>query len=63
MERKPYYDVILDDVTTFDKMVAHLESLKQNAPNGRTKALAETVNQHLDLVLKVLAEIKRVTEK
>lgn len=59
MEDKKYYDAILDDTGTFDKLIVHMENMIKNAPNARTRTQAERALYDVNLVLAICEELKK----
>lgn len=59
MEDRKYYNEILDDTTTFDRMVVHLENLIKNAPNVKTHNLAKQTLSNVNLIIAICEELKK----
>lgn len=58
MESKTFYDRILEDVTTFDKIMYDLEKMSQEAPNARIRTVADTAIANLKLAQQICAALK-----
>lgn len=59
MESRKYYNEILEDITTIDKMVVHLENMIKEAPNARTRSLAEATLGNINLIIAICEELKK----
>lgn len=59
MESRKYYNEILDDTSTIDKMVVHLENMIKEAPNARTRSLAEATLGNINLIIAICEELKK----
>lgn len=59
MESRKYYNEILDDTSTIDKMVVHLENMIKQAPNARTRSLAEATLGNINLIIAICEELKK----
>ncbi len=59
MESRKYYNEILDDTSTIDKMIVHLESMIKEAPNARTRSLAESTLSNVNLIIAICEELKK----
>lgn len=45
--KKPYYHEINDDNRTYDKVMMDLESMVKDAPNARTRTLAQQAMMYI----------------
>lgn len=59
MESRKYYNEILDDTATIDKMIVHLENMISEAPNARTRSLAQSTLGNINLIIAICEELKK----
>ena len=59
MDSKSFYDRILEDVSTFDKIMFDLEKMSQEAPNARIRTVADTAMVHLKLAQEICQALKQ----
>ncbi|EBS4516413.1 hypothetical protein DQT32_03150 [Salmonella enterica subsp. enterica serovar Braenderup] len=58
MDSKTFYDRILEDVSTFDKIMYDLEKMSQEAPNARIRTVADTAIANLKLAQQICAALQ-----
>ena len=59
MDGQKYYNEILNDTSTFDKLVVHMENMIKNAPNARIRTQAERTLQDVNLILAICEELNK----
>jgi len=63
MSDKKYYDALIDDTKTYDKVVVDLEALIKNAPNARIRTVAELALYNINLSIEICKELKKHDNK
>lgn len=63
MSDKPYYHEINDDNKTYDKVMLDLERMAANAPNARTRTLAQTTMMYIRTIREGCKKIIDYEEK
>lgn len=58
MDSKTFYDRILEDTGTFDKMMYDLEKMSKEAPNPRIRTVADRAIADLSLALEICKAMK-----
>lgn len=53
MESKTFYNMILDDVMAFDKVLYDLELMSKNAPNPRIRTVADVAIANVKLAREI----------
>lgn len=59
MESKKFYDVVLEDVMAFDKVLFDLEQMSANAPNARIRTVADTAILHIKLAQEISLALQK----
>ena len=63
MDSKSFYDRILEDVTIFDKIFYDLEKMSQEAPNPRTRSVADATLTNLKFIQEICKALKDAESK
>lgn len=63
MEQKNFYDRIIEDKATYDKVVYDLEKMIQDAPNPRIRTQAELAKTYLIQVQQICEALKKHNEQ
>lgn len=58
MDSKSFYDRILEDVATFDKIIYDLEKMAQEAPYPRTRSVADATLTNLKFIQEICQALK-----
>ncbi len=58
MDSKTFYDRILEDVATFDKIIFDLEKMSQEAPNARIRTVSDTAIANLKFAQEICKALK-----
>lgn len=59
MQEDKFYDKIIEDINSFDKVIYDLEQMEKNAPNARIRTLAIMAKTNLQNVLEVSYRLKK----
>lgn len=63
MAQQNFYDRIIDDKATYDKVVYDLEKMIQDAPNPRIRTQAELARTYLIQVQQICDALKKHNEQ
>ncbi len=58
MDNKTFYDTILEDVSTFDKIIFDLEKMSKEAPNARVRTVADVALANIRLSQEICKAFK-----
>ncbi|AQW88840.1 hypothetical protein pEaSNUABM50_00311 [Erwinia phage pEa_SNUABM_50] len=58
MDSKKFYDMVLEDVMAFDKVLFDLEQMSNNAPNPRIRTVADVAILHVKLAREISQALK-----
>ena len=58
MDSKSFYDRIIEDVATFDKIMFDLEKMSNEAPNARIRTVADTAIANLKFAQEICKALK-----
>lgn len=58
MDSKSFYDRIIEDVATFDKIMFDLEKMSKEAPNARIRTVADTAIANLKFAQEICKALK-----
>lgn len=58
MDSQKFYERILADVSTFDKIIFDLEKMSQEAPNARIRTVSDTAIANLKFAQEICKALK-----
>lgn len=63
MDSKKFYDSILDDTASFDKVIYELERMSAESPNARIRTVADRGIYDLKLALEICQALRADANK
>lgn len=58
MDSQKFYERILEDVATFDRIIFDLEKMSQEAPNARIRTVSDTAIANLKFAQEICKALK-----
>ncbi|SOK58590.1 hypothetical protein [Yersinia phage fHe-Yen9-04] len=62
MDSRKFYDMVIEDVMAFDKVLYDLEQMSSNAPNPRIRTVADVAILHVKLAREISQALKDANE-
>lgn len=63
MDSKKFYDSILDDTASFDKVIYEMERMSAEAPNPRIRTVADRAIYDLKLAMEICQALRAEEKK